>query len=156
MKNVIRLPKVISLLLILTSLSLAPAAMGQSVTRPDLKPKHGEDMMKSCRDMMEQKHQMMAEMKAQDTALSEQVTEMNSAADRKKIGLLAAIVTRLVEQRSAMHAKEAAMHEKMMTHMMAHMEMGKDSMAGCSMMDGMSDMKDEAPQGGQGRGPAKK
>ncbi len=156
MSNPSRLPKAIGLLFILTGLFLTPAIYAQSVTRPEIKSKHSEDMMKCCRETMEQKHQMMAELKAQDAALSEQVAEMNSAPERKKTGLMAAILTRLVEQRATLHAKETALHEKMMGHMMAHMDMGKESMAECPMMNGMSDMNDDAPQSRQSRGPANK
>lgn len=100
-------------------------------------------MMEQCKEMQAHKTQMMADMKAQDTALTEQVAQMNNAADDKKLGLLAAVVTRMAEQRIAMSAHMATMSDKMMKHMMQHMEMGKESMPGCPMMKGMgmNDMK---------------
>jgi hypothetical protein len=100
-------------------------------------------MMEQCKAMQAHKQQMMADMKAQDTALSEQVAQMNSTTDDKKLGLLAALVTRMAEQRIARDTHMAAMSDEMMKHMMQHMQMGKESMQGCPMMKGMgmNDMK---------------
>ena len=99
-------------------------------------------MMESCQKMMEQKDKMMAEMKAQDAALTVEVAAMNSAADDKKVGLLASVVTHMVEQRAAMDEKMEKMHGEMMKHMMEHMQMGKQSMSECPMMKDMKGMKD--------------
>jgi hypothetical protein len=84
---------------------------------------------------------MMAEMKAQDAELTAQVAEMNSASADKKVDLIAAILTDLVEGRTAMHARMVNMQEEMMPHMMQHMQMGQESMANCPMMKGMKNMK---------------
>ena len=96
-------------------------------------------MMACCQEMKEQKEKMMEEMKAQDAELTAQVAKMNSAPEDKKMNLMAAVITRMVEQRIAMDAQMAKMHEEMMKHMMAHMAMGKDSMMQCPMMKGMDD-----------------
>ena len=95
-------------------------------------------MLEQCKEMQAHKKQMMADTKSEDTALSEQVAQMNSAADNKKVALLAALVTRMAEQRIAKHAHMATMDDKMMKHMMQHMQMGKDSMQACPMMKEMS------------------
>lgn len=97
-------------------------------------------MMKSCKAMMEKKQKMMMKMKAQDAALSKQAAKMNSAPSDKKTGLMADVVTQLVEQRMARDAQKAKMQEKMMQHMMQHMQMGKESMAQCPMMQDMKGM----------------
>jgi Spy/CpxP family protein refolding chaperone len=101
-------------------------------------------MMEKCEEMKKEKQKMQAEMKAQDAELTAAVATMNSAAQDKKLDLVAAVVTRLVEQRSAMHAQKAKMEEKMMKHMMEHMEMGKESMSKCPMMKGMDEKSDGA------------
>jgi len=98
-------------------------------------------MMDRCREMMEKKEKMMAEMKAQDAELTAQVGEMNSAPTDKKLDLLAAVVTRMVQQNAAMHERMEKMHAEMMQHMMQHMQMGKDSMMNCPMMKDMKGMK---------------
>ena len=49
------------------------------------------------------KGQMMSKWKDQDTELDKLLTEMNSASADKKIDAVAAVVTKLVEQRKAMH-----------------------------------------------------
>jgi uncharacterized protein HemX len=97
-------------------------------------------MMERCQAMKEQKHKMMEDMKAQDAELTEQVAKMNSAPEDKKMSLMAAVITRMVEQQAAMHARMAKMQEDMMKHMMQHMQMGKDSMSQCPMMKGMKDI----------------
>ena len=99
-------------------------------------------MMEHCQKMKQEKQQMMADMKAQNDQLMEQVAEMNRAPLDKKIGLMAAVVTHMAEQRVAMDARKAKMDEEMMQHMMQHMQMGKDSMSQCSMMKDMENMKD--------------
>ncbi len=91
-------------------------------------------MMEGCKEMMAEKKKMMEEMKAQDVQLTEQVAQMNSAPNDQKINLMAAVITRVVEQRTAMNMQMEKMHGKMMKHMMQHMQMGKESMAQCSMM----------------------
>ena len=98
-------------------------------------------MMDACKEMKEQKEKMKEDMKAQDAELTEQIAKMNSAPEDKKVGLMAAVITRMTERRMAMDARKAKMEEEMMKHMMQHMEMGKESMAQCPMMKGMKDMK---------------
>ena len=98
-------------------------------------------MMESCQKMKEQKQKMMADMKAQDAELTEAVAKMNSAPEEQKMSLMAALITSMVEQQTAMHTRTAKMQEEMMTHMMEHMQMGKESMAQCPMMKEMKGMK---------------
>ena len=97
-------------------------------------------MMERCRMMKEQKQKMKEDMKAQDAELTEQVAKMNSAPVDKKMGLMAAVITRMAEQRITMDGRKAKMQEEMMRHMMQHMQMGKESMAQCPMMKGMKGM----------------
>ena len=101
-------------------------------------------MMERCQEMKEQKQKMMADMKAQDAELTEQLAKMNRAPEDKKMGLMAAVLTHMVEQRIAMDARKAKMEEEMMQHMMQHMQMGKESMSQCPMMKGMKDMNDKS------------
>ena len=99
-------------------------------------------MMEKCEEMKKEKQKMQAEMKAQDAELTDAIAAMNSAAQDKKLDLMAGVVTQLVEQRTAMHVKKAKMQEKMMKHMMGHMEMGKESMSKCPMMKDMNEKSD--------------
>ena len=94
-------------------------------------------MMEGCQEMKEQKQRMKKAMKAQNAQLTEQLAEMNGAPEDKKMGLMAAVVTKMVEQRISMDAKMAEMDEAMMQHMMQHMQMGKESMSQCPMMKDM-------------------
>lgn len=97
-------------------------------------------MMERCQEMMDQKQKIMSEMKTQEAELTAKVDEMNSAPADKKVDLIAAVVTQLVEQRTAMHARMEKMQGEMMPHMMQHMKMGNESMANCPMMRGMKGM----------------
>src|ERR1039457_2414687 len=99
-------------------------------------------MMERCQEIKEQKQKMKEDMKAQDAQLTEQLAEMNRASKDKKVGLMAAALTGMVEQRITMDARKAKMDDEMMQHMMQHMQMGKESMAQCPMMKGMKGMKD--------------
>jgi hypothetical protein len=93
-------------------------------------------MMDRCQDMKGQKETMKEEMKAQDAELTGQIAKMNSAPEDKKMSLMAAVITRLVEQRIARDEKKAKMEEQMMKHMMQNMPMDKDSLSQCPMMKG--------------------
>jgi hypothetical protein len=104
----------------------------------------GSKMMSHCKEMMEQKQKMNDEMKAQDAKLTEQIAEMNRAPEDKKMGLMEAILTQMVEQRAAMDVKKSKMQDAMMKHMAEHMQMGKDSMSQCPMMKGMKDMDEKS------------
>ena len=113
----------------------------QSTAPAEVKHPMEATMMERCQKMKQEKQQMMADMKDQDDQLMEQVAEMNRAPHDKKIGLMAAILTHIAEQRIAMDARKAKMDDEMMQHMMQHMQMGKDSMAQCPMMKDMKGMK---------------
>jgi hypothetical protein len=130
----------------LASLCALTMAIWSPLQSQAVEPVKGESitdskMMECCQAMMKKKQEMMAEMKAQDVALAAQVEKMNSAPADKKLDLTAAVVTRMVEQRTAMHARKSEMQEEMMTHMMQHMQMGENSMSQCPMMQGMKGMK---------------
>ena len=135
-------------LLIRSSFALALAlAIWSPVQTRSAEPAKGKEMMKgkmmeSCQEMMQQRQKMMEDMKAQDAELTEQVAKMNRAPENQKLGLMAAVLTRMVEQRTAMNVQMEKMQARMMQHMMEHMQMGKESMAQCPMMKGMNDMKD--------------
>jgi len=103
-------------------------------------------MMEQCKQMMAQKQKMADDMKAQDAELTDQLTKMNNAPDDKKLNLMASIITRLVEQRTAMNARKDKMEAEMIKHMMQHMQMGKESMAKCPMMAGMTGMDGKAAE----------
>ncbi len=101
-------------------------------------------MMERCQEMKEQKQKMMEDMKAQDAQLTERLTEMNRAPEDKKMGLMAAVLTLMVEQRITMDARKAKMEEEMMKHMMQHMQMAKEPVSQCPMMSGMKDMDEKS------------
>jgi hypothetical protein len=101
-------------------------------------------MMERCQDMMKQKEKLAADIKDQDSQLTEKLAEMNRASEDKKTAMMAAILTRMVEQRITMDARKAKMEEMMMQTMMQHMQMGKDSSSQCPMMR-MTDMKEKSP-----------
>ena len=69
-----------------------------------------------------------------DTRLQEQVKAMQSAQGQAKVDAIARVVTTIVEQRGQMHQRMMAMHEQMMSHMMAHAGQGQAAMQQCPMM----------------------
>jgi Spy/CpxP family protein refolding chaperone len=100
-----------------------------------------------CQAMMDKKAKLTADIKTQDEKLATQVAAMNKAPEGKKLGLMAAIVTSMAENQTAMNAKKAKMEDAMMKHMMGHMEMGAKSMEMCPMMGGMDDKSTDAKKG---------
>ncbi len=96
-------------------------------------------MMEGCQEMKAAKKSMKQDMQAQNDALIEQLAAMNRAPESAKMGLMAAVVTKMAEQKMTMDARKAKMEEEMMKHMMLHMQMGKESMAQCPMMKEMGD-----------------
>jgi hypothetical protein len=76
--------------------------------------------------------QMMSNWKDQDAELDKLVAEMNNASAEKKLDAIAAVVTKLVDQRKAMHEQ--------MQKMMSANE--KEGIGMCRMMMGM-DMGEE-------------
>lgn len=96
--------------------------------------------------MMERRQAMMAEIKAQDAELAAQVAQMNSAPPDKKLDLLAAIVTRLVEQRTAMNARMEKMQGEMRMPMMEHRPMGMEPTPSQPMMKGMDEKSGDTPK----------
>jgi hypothetical protein len=143
-------------LVIRSSLALALAlalAIWSPVQARSAEPAEGTNMteatmMERCQEMKEQKQKLKEDVKARDAQLTEQLTKMNRAPEDKKVGLMAAVLTHMVEQRITMDARKAKMEEEMMKHMMQHMQMGKDSISQCPMMKGMKGSKDMDEQSG--------
>jgi hypothetical protein len=63
--------------------------------------------------MSEMDQKMEADMKAQEAELDKLVAEMNAATGDKKMDAMAAVVSKMVEQRKAMHRNMAGMHMDM-------------------------------------------
>jgi len=134
-------------ILIRSSLALALAlalAIWSPVQSQSAEPAEGKmmteaKMMEQCQEMKGQKQKMKEDMKAQDAELTKQIAKMNHAPKDKKMDLMAAVITHMVEQRIAMDARKAKMEEEMMHHMMQHMQMGKESMSKCPMMKEMDE-----------------
>jgi hypothetical protein len=104
-------------------------------------------MAACCQEMKELKQKVAAEMKAQDLELNALVAKVNRASEDKKVEKITTALTVMLEQRTTMNACMLDMQEQMMTHMMKHMQMGKESMAQCPMMKRMNGMDDQAAEG---------
>lgn len=110
----------------------------QTPTTAAEKMKMEGTMMEHCQAMMDEKAKMSAEMKVQDADLTAEAAKMNSAPADKQLGLLATLVTHMVQHRTNMNARMGQMQEDGMKHMVQHMEMGETSMSQCPMMKGMT------------------
>jgi hypothetical protein len=91
------------------------------------------EMPDECKDMKARKDRVVADTKAEDVELTALVAQMNSAPDDQKVKQMAAVVTRMVEQRVAADDRNAKMDDEMMAHMTRHMQVGQGSMAPCPM-----------------------
>jgi len=92
----------------------------------------------------------------EDTQLAAQVAAMNSASADQKAGLVAAVVSTLVEQRTQRNALAAKAESSLMSHMTEHMAKGGDSMMACPMMTdsamgGKNAMGKSSPMSGPNR-----
>ena len=63
--------------------------------------------------MSEMHQKMEGEMKAQDAELDKLVSEMKTATGEKKADAMAAVLSKIVEQRKTTHGKMAGMHMDM-------------------------------------------
>src|ERR1019366_7375470 len=132
-------------LVIRSSLALAMAlAIWSPVQARSAEPADGKVMAEGKMMMESKMTERCQAMKAQDADLTEQLTKMNNAPEDKKMGMMAAVLTHMVEQRITMDARKAKMDEEMMQHMMQHMQMGKESMSQCPMMKGMKGMDEKS------------
>jgi len=124
------------LALILMSAAVATAQPEPKGERKGMEEAKGK-MMEGCQEMKAAKQRLKQDTQTQNDALVEQLAAMNRAPGSAKMGLMAAVVTKMAEQRMTMDARKAKMEEEMMKHMMQHMQMGKESMSQCSMMKEM-------------------
>jgi hypothetical protein len=92
-----------------------------------------------CAEMKQHHQKMMEEMKARDAELDELAAKMNAAPQDQKVDLMAEIVTRMVKERSAMHAKM----EGVQGGMLERMPIGRGPMGDCPTMKEM----EEKPHG---------
>lgn len=105
---------------------------GPQRPRPGMGP--GAGMGPRCQDMMAERQKMMTDMQAADKRLDDLVAKMNAASGTEQAAATAAVVTEMVAQRRKHREAMMGMQQRMMGHMMQHMQAGKGSMAGCPMM----------------------
>jgi hypothetical protein len=125
-----------TILVVAVALSIWIPVNAQAVDKPN-KPMNASEMQEHCKGMMKQRTQLTADLKAEDADLGAQIARMNSAPADKKLDLMAAIITNLVQQRAAMNLRRETMQTAMGTHMSEHSQMGKGGMSQCPMMLGM-------------------
>jgi len=113
--------------------SCSPAQLGaaESLNEKDLTE---STMMEHCAEMKAQKQKMNDDIKLQSADLADKIATMNGVPADQKLTLLAAIVTKMAEQKSIMDERKANMEEQLMTHIMQHLSMNKGTMAKCPMM----------------------
>jgi hypothetical protein len=119
--------------LVLALLILAVPAFPQQ-TKPGMMK---EDMMASCKAMMEKHKEMQGKMAQMDQKLNDLVKKMNDAKGNDKVEAMAAVLNELVDQRMGMHQMMSGHHAMMMKHMGEHMQKGATSMMQCPMMNQM-------------------
>jgi hypothetical protein len=108
----------------------------QSADSADAAKPTESQLAEHCREMKDQRLQIRADIKAQDARLTDRLAELNGAADERKVGLMAALLTSVVEQRIAMDVRRTKLDDGMMHHWMQHLQLGKDSMSKCPMCAG--------------------
>jgi len=106
-------------------------------------PEHptGKTAMKSCQAITAEKQKLTKDIQAQDAELTKLVARMNSAPANRKMDRMAAIITKLVTQRTVMNVRQAKMQEGIMQHMIQHIQLGKESLAQCQCAMTSTDAK---------------
>jgi hypothetical protein len=94
-------------------------------------------IMERCRELKEQKQRLAEDIKSQDAVLLELVSKMNSVTGAKKLDLLAALLTYMVQQRIVLDARRAKLERETMKHSLQHMQLAKESLSQCPLMKGM-------------------
>lgn len=124
-------------------MSAAPATAGMpQMTKPAAAQAKPDPAMEAkCQAMMAEHEKMMADMKVADQRLDGLVAKMNAAPGMDQVGATALVVTEMVAQQRTMRDAMMKGNHDMMTHMMDHMQAGKDSMASCPMMKMMGGIK---------------
>jgi len=126
--------------MIAASIALAPV-LGEDTTKPEAAGQT-QEQNDCCKGMMGKDTgnmmgmdmgNMMSNQKDQQAELDKLVADMNSAPPDKKVDAIAAVVTKLVEQRKAMHERMQKMMAEGRTEMM---KMGRMMMM-MRMMDRM-------------------
>ncbi|MDB6108601.1 MAG: hypothetical protein JWR69_351 [Pedosphaera sp.] len=114
--------------MIKSSVLMVALAVGASVpagaqpSTPTTNDTSGTNMWMQHRQQMKaMRQQLKADIKAQDDELQQLVTQMNSAPADQKVDAIAAVVSKLVEDRLATHQEMEAMHTNGMG---GHMHMG--------------------------------
>ena len=105
------------------------------------KVKPASSMAAKDQAMMAEREKMMADMKAADQRLDDLVATMNTASGMEKMAATATVVTEMVAQRRTMQEGMMTMQQRMMGHMMEHMQAGTGSIAVCPMMKPTGDSK---------------
>ena len=107
-------------MLIAATLPLAAIVAEDAGKTKTTDQKQGQSSAMMGMKCMMGKGQMMSNWKEQDAELDELVAEMNSASAGKKLDAVAVVVTKLVEQRKAMH-------EQMQKMILANEKEGSDA-----------------------------
>jgi len=99
-------------------------------------------IVNQCKMMSAQTAKMSEMMKKMDQQLDDKVQVMNKATGDSKMTAMADVINELVSQRKQRHTDMMGMHQKMMSHMAQHMQMGmsdqqKNAMKDCPMMKAM-------------------
>ena len=121
------------------TLAIWVPAQSASSEPADQKPMTEERMKGCCGAMKTHMGKMKAEVKAQDDELTTHVAKMNAAPDDKKVDLMAGVITHMAQERIVMNAHMDQLHMAMRQHIMQHMSISKESIAGCPMMKGMDE-----------------
>ena len=128
---------------VMTVMSAVPGLAAQAPHSPQHaaadKAKPSSGMEAKCQAMMAEREKMMADIKAADQRLDGLVAKMNAAMGMEKMAATSVVVTELATQRLTMGEGMMKMQHGMMSHMMEHMQDGKDSMAMCPIMKQMGD-----------------
>jgi maltooligosyltrehalose synthase len=118
-------------------LAFAVLTTGVAFAQQDTGTSPSQGMMQKCQQMMAAKQQMMTDLKQSDQELTNLAQQMKSSQGEQKIQAIEQILSKMVEQRTSMHARMMDQQHGMMKHMGEHAGSGGPmGMMNCPMMQG--------------------
>ncbi len=98
-------------------------------------------MAAKCHALMDEHEKATADANSVDRRLDRLIATMTAASGTEKMAATTEVIAELVSQHRTMRDAAMRSRQSMMSHMMEHMQAGKQSMATCPMMKQMDQVK---------------
>ncbi len=122
--------------LLVFGLAAWSSPLGRVYAAEPNKGKETPKVAERCHHFRAMREKMLERMKANDAELQKMVAKMNKAPENKKVDMMAAIVTKMAEQRHKMLERMEAMNARMLQRYNRYQEMSKKGASAQPMLKG--------------------